>query len=54
METMVCAYVFAWGAVTAYLTWIGLQNCQLCRRLKELERRASPGAGDKRILSRAA
>jgi hypothetical protein len=48
METMVYAYVFAWAVVTAYLTWLALQNGRLCRRLDELERPAQRGGGEKR------
>ena len=39
MESLVCAYIFGWAAVTAYLTWLGVQNRRLARRLDELERR---------------
>jgi hypothetical protein len=54
METMVCAYVFAWAVVTVYLTWLAVQNGRLCRRLDELERRAKPGVGENRFSSKAA
>jgi len=54
METMVCAYVFAWAVVTAYLTWLAVQNGRLCRRLDELERPAKPGLSEKRSSSKAA
>jgi len=48
MEAMVYAYVFAWAMVTAYLTWLAVQNGRLSRRLDELERSAKPGVGEYR------
>ena len=54
METMACAFVFAWAVVTVYLTWLAVQNGRLCRRLDELELRAKPGVGDKGLPSKAA
>jgi len=54
METMACAYVFAWAAVTTYVTWLAVQNGRLCRRLDALERSAHPGVGQNRSSSKAA
>jgi hypothetical protein len=54
METMVWAYVFAWAAVITYLTWLGVQNGRLHRRLHELERRPVPSMDERQPLSRAA
>ena len=54
METMVYAYVFAWAVVTAYLTWLALQNGRLCRRLDELERHAQSKVSADRTSAKAA
>jgi len=54
MVTMVCAYVFAWAVVSAYLAWLTVQNSRLCRRLDEMERLAKPGVGQNRSWSKAA
>jgi len=54
MESMVCAYVFAWAVVTAYLAWLTVQNRRLGRRLDELERPAKPGVGQNRSWPKAA
>lgn len=54
METMVCTYVFAWALVTAYLTWLAVQNGRLRRRLDELERQEKPGVGEGRFSSKVA
>ena len=54
METMACAYVFAWAVVTAYLTWLAVWNGRLCRRLDELERAAKPAVGENRSSAKAA
>jgi hypothetical protein len=54
METMAWAYVFAWAAVIAYVTWLAVQNGRLGRRLEELERSIQSGLGENRSSSRAA
>lgn len=41
METMACAYVFAWAVLTAYVAWMSVQSYRLGRRLDELERSAA-------------
>jgi hypothetical protein len=54
MGTMVCAYIFAWATVIAYLSGLAVQNSRLCRRLDELQRRSKPGDGENRFSSKAA
>jgi hypothetical protein len=53
MATMACAYVFAWAAVTAYVTWLAVHNHRLSRRLDALERPAA-GQDENRRWSAAA
>ena len=54
MTTMVCAYVLAGAVVVLYLTWLGVQNGRLARRVKDLERRTKTGAGADRSWSNVA
>jgi hypothetical protein len=54
MGTMACAYVFAWAAVTGYVTWLAVQNHRLARRLDALERPATADQEEERRWSAAA
>jgi CcmD family protein len=44
MDSLVAAYLIAWVAVASYVTWLGMQNWRLARRLDEIESQQSPGA----------
>jgi hypothetical protein len=54
METMFGAYAFAFALVSAYVGWLAARNRGVCRRLEQLERRASPKHGPRHSSSRAA
>jgi CcmD family protein len=41
MSTLATAFVLAWTAVAAYVSWLGLQNRRLAQRLDALEAAAS-------------
>jgi hypothetical protein len=37
MATLAIAFILAWVAVAAYVSWLAIQNRRLTRRLDELE-----------------
>jgi CcmD family protein len=41
MDSLVAAYLIAWMAVASYVTWLGMQNWRLARRLDEIESQES-------------
>jgi CcmD family protein len=44
MDSLVAAYLIAWVAVASYVTWLGMQNWRLARRLDEIESQQLPRA----------
>jgi hypothetical protein len=53
MATLAIAFILAWVAVSAYVSWLAIQNRRLTRRLDELEA-AIGDEGESRLHSRAA
>jgi hypothetical protein len=53
MATLAIAFILAWVAVSAYVSWLAIQNRRLVRRLDALEA-AIGDEGESRLHSRAA
>jgi len=53
MSALATAFVLAWTAVAAYVSWLGLQNRRLAQRLDALEA-AARDKTDSQLQSRAA